>query len=64
MYTDDEHIKRFLAISALYFRLTEKSAAMVISDMELEEILNAMHYYAPQIPSDPLNQLKHSMNLK
>jgi len=57
MYTNDKRIKRFLAISALYFRLTEKSAAMVISDMEFEKILNALHYYAPQMPSDTLTAI-------
>lgn len=54
MYTDKERIQRFLALSALYFRLTEESAEKVTTDIELEEILRAMPHYAPPMPPNTL----------
>lgn len=42
MYESDKHIQRFLALTELYFRLTEKSAAEV-SASEVEEFLDAIN---------------------
>ncbi|MBM2830216.1 MAG: hypothetical protein HW411_1006 [Gammaproteobacteria bacterium] len=54
MHTGNERIQRFLALSALYFRLTEEPATKITTDAELEKILKAMHYYAPPMSPDTL----------
>jgi len=51
MHEHDENIKRFLAMTELYFRLTEKSI-LEVSVPELEEFLDAINGNPPCLPPE------------